>query len=203
MSKVFHGCPICNSNFITVMLNDITQCAWPSCWKCGFDGHTKEDKKAMVIELKLNPDMDDMKLFGEATRVYAVDRTGLFPDADYDIEEASAVSMQFENSVFGVMFSACFIQAGMRRSGLDIFCQDGSIEYRLRKSLTLSTAEGEHLWEAKNPYTLEMDRTFIEAVRSGDGSKIRSPYADAVKSAELSIAANQSLLTGQAIHLTK
>ena len=142
-------------------------------------------------------------LFGEATKVYAVDRTGLLPDADYDIEEASAVSMQFENGVFGVMFSACFIQAGMRRSGLDIFCQDGSIEYRLRKSLTLSTAEGEHLWEAKNPYTLEMDRTFIEAVRSGDGSKIRSPYAHAVKSAELSIAANQSLLTGQAIHLTK
>ena len=110
---------------------------------------------------------------------------------------------RFENGVFGVMFSACFIQAGMRRSGLDIICQDGSIEYRLRKSLTLSTAEGEHLCEAKNPYTLEMDRTFIEAVRSGDRSKIRSPYADAVKSAELSIAANQSLLTGQAIHLTK
>ena len=70
MSKVFHGCPICNSNFITVMLNDITQCAWPSCWKCGFDGHTKEDKEAMVVDLKLDPDMDNMKLFGEATRVW-------------------------------------------------------------------------------------------------------------------------------------
>ena len=100
----------------------------------------------------------------------------MIPNTDYNIEEASAVSMQFKSGIFGIMFSACFIQAGVWRSGLDIFCEDGSIEYRLRKSLTLSIAEGQETWGAKNQYTIDMDRTFIEAVRSGDGSRIRSPY---------------------------
>ena len=134
-------------------------------------------------------------LFGEVKTVYAVDRCDMIPNTDYNIEEASAVSMQFKSGIFGIMFSACFIQAGVWRSGLDIFCEDGSIEYRLRKSLTLSIAEGQETWGAKNQYTIDMDRTFIEAVRSGDGSRIRSPYPDAVKSAELSIAANESLIT--------
>ena len=109
--------------------------------------------------------------------------------------------MEFECGVFGIKFSACFIQSGMRRSGLDIFCEDGSLEYHLRNSLVLSTAEGVQKWDVKNKCTIEMDATFIEAVRTGDGSKIRSPYPDAAKSALLSIAANESLATGAAIDL--
>ncbi len=140
-------------------------------------------------------------LFGEVKTVYAVDRTGLIPDADYNIEEASAVSLQFDSGVFGVMFSACFTTNGLRRSGLDIFCQDASIEYHLRRALVLSTKDGQTRWEPKNNCTIDMDRTFIEAVRTGDGGAIRSPYADAVKTAILSIAANQSLATGEPVHL--
>ena len=142
-------------------------------------------------------------LFGEAKRVYAVQRTGLVPDADYDVEEGSAVSIEFESGVFGVVFSACVIKAGMRRSGVDIWCEDGSIEYRLRRALVHSTADGTQTWEAGNNCTIEMDRTFVEAVRSGDGSKIRSTYPDAVKTAELSIAANESMATGKAINLSQ
>ena len=135
--------------------------------------------------------------------VHAVQRTGLVPDADYDVEEASAVSMEFESGVFGVMFSACFIKAGVRRQGLEIFCADGSLEYSRRKSLTLTTAEETRFWEVKNTCNIDLNRTFVEAVRTGDGSKIRSQYPDAVKSAELSIAANESLETGGVIHLSR
>ena len=140
-------------------------------------------------------------LFGEVKTVYAVARYDLIPDTDYDIEEASAVSLQFENGVFGIMFSACFTTNGMRRSGLDIFCEDGSLEYHLRSALVLSTAEGTNTWNPENNCTIDMDSTFIEAVRTGDGSAIRSPYPDAAKTAILSIAANQSLETGLPVHL--
>lgn len=140
-------------------------------------------------------------LFGEVKTVYAVARNDLIPNTDYDIEEASAVSLQFESGVFGVMFSACFTTKGMKRSGLDIFCEDGSLEYHLRRALVLSTGEGTQTWNPENNCTIDMDRTFIEAVRSGDGSAIRSPYADAAKTAILSIAANHSLETGEPVHL--
>ena len=140
-------------------------------------------------------------LFGEVNTVYAVARNDLIPNTDYDIEEASAVSLQFESGVFGVMFSACFTTNGMRRSGLDIFCEDGSLEYHLRSALVLSTAEETTTWNPQNNCTIDMDSTFIEAVRTGDGSAIRSPYSDAAKTAILSIAANESLETGLPVHL--
>ena len=140
-------------------------------------------------------------LFGEVKTVYAVARNDMIPNVDYDIEEASAVSLQFESGVFGVMFSACFTTNGMQRSGLDIFCEDGSLEYNLRNALVLSTAEETNTWHPENNCTIDMDSTFIEAVRTGDGSAIRSPYSDAAKTAILSIAANQSLETGLPVHL--
>ena len=140
-------------------------------------------------------------LFGEVKTVYAVARYDLIPNTDYDIEEASAVSLQFESGVFGVMFSACFTTYGMRRSGLDIFCEDGSLEYHLRSALVLSTADETTTWNPQNNCTIEMDSTFIDAVRAGDGSAIRSPYSDAAKTAILSIAANQCLETGEPVHL--
>ncbi len=41
------------------------------------------------------------------------------------------------------------------------------------------------------------DRTFIEAVISGDGSKVRSPYRDALKSLAFTMACNESRASGK------
>ena len=43
------------------------------------------------------------------------------------------------------------------------------------------------------------DRTFLEAVISGDGSKIRSPYSDALKSLAFAMACNASMETGMPV----
>ncbi|MBQ8187420.1 MAG: hypothetical protein IJ037_11205, partial [Clostridia bacterium] len=43
------------------------------------------------------------------------------------------------------------------------------------------------------------DRTFIEAVISGDGSKIRSSYRDAFKSVSFTMACNESMATGKPV----
>ena len=66
MSKVTEKCPICNGKFIVVMLHEGTNTAWPECFKCGFSGHTKEDKEAMEIDLELNSHMDETQIFKEA-----------------------------------------------------------------------------------------------------------------------------------------
>ena len=50
------------------------------------------------------------------------------------------------------------------------------------------------------------DHTFIEAVITGDASKIRSPYEDAVKSVLFTLACNESMETGKpvkVIHSTR
>ena len=43
---------------------------------------------------------------------------------------------------------------------------------------------------------VQCDRTFVDAVLSGDPSKIRSPYADAVRTMEFVMACNRSMETG-------
>ncbi len=43
------------------------------------------------------------------------------------------------------------------------------------------------------------DRTFIEAVISGDDSKVRSPYRDAYKTLAFVLAANESMETGKSV----
>ena len=43
------------------------------------------------------------------------------------------------------------------------------------------------------------DRTFVDAVLTGDASKIRSPYADAYKSNAFVLACNKSMETGMPV----
>ena len=46
-----------------------------------------------------------------------------------------------------------------------------------------------------------IDEVFVEAVAAGDGSRIRSPYADAVKSLALCLAALEAGQTGRTVTL--
>lgn len=52
-----------------------------------------------------------------------------------------------------------------------------------------------------NDAGLACDQTFIEAVKTGDASKIRSSYEDAARSLEVTLAANKSLETGKPIKI--
>ena len=46
------------------------------------------------------------------------------------------------------------------------------------------------------------DRVFINAVKSKNGSKIRSPYEDALKTLQITLAASESFITGKQVDLT-
>lgn len=50
--------------------------------------------------------------------------------------------------------------------------------------------------ESREDFGLACDRTFLDAVLTGDPSRIRSPYADAYKSVASAMACNESMETG-------
>lgn len=52
------------------------------------------------------------------------------------------------------------------------------------------------VYEKQRDHSLMCDRTFVEAVISGDGSKIRNTYAESFKSLALALACRKSLDTG-------
>ena len=140
-------------------------------------------------------------LFGDVKTVFAGGRTGLMTDVeDYDIEDASAATLIFENGTLATLFSACFLSCG-HRGGLDVYTKDMVIEYKERKSITVVQGDRSEHHEVGNPYWQEMDNAFIEAVRTGDGSKLRCPYSDAVKTQQVVVAVNRSLETGEPVSI--
>ena len=141
-------------------------------------------------------------LFGEVVCVQAMGRRGIMTDVeDSDTEDASGVTMTFENGIIGTIYSGCFAQfAG--KNGIDIFAKGGRLEYTeragfrvLEPNLTIDAKTG-------NDYGQEEDDVFIDAILADDASEVISTYAEAVKSLEVVLAANESMdLGGELVRL--
>ena len=145
-------------------------------------------------------------LFGEVKTVYAVGGRGIITQEmwpGYDTEDYSTVVFQFQSGVTASLFSADYIadDGNGVRSGLTIIGRAQSMEYDLRNSVRIMSRNQEVFHRRIKDQSWDLDRTFMDAVLSGDGSKIRSPYPDALKSLNLCYAANESMHTGQPINL--
>ena len=65
-------------------------------------------------------------LFGEVDHIHAVSSKGLVTELEnYDIEDASAVNLQFKSGLCGTVISTCFAAAN-NRSGIDVWCRQVS-----------------------------------------------------------------------------
>ncbi len=141
-------------------------------------------------------------LFGEADAIQATATTGIITGVpNYDVDDATAMTLHFKSGVVCTILSACYLKKGPHWSGLDIFCQDVRIEYGLRGHLRVSGGEAPLEMRHQNDNDLACVRTFVDAVRQGDPSQIRSTYADGMRSLELPLAGQRSIETGQTIRL--
>lgn len=141
-------------------------------------------------------------LFGEADSIQAMATSGLMADVpNYDVDDASAMTIHFRNGVVCTIFSACYLKGAPGKGGLDIYCQDVRIEYDLRSNFRIRGPQETREIRHQNDSDRACVETFVEAVRTGDPAKIRSPYADAMRSLELPLAGQRSIETGQTVRL--
>jgi predicted dehydrogenase len=154
-------------------------------------------------------------LNGEPTTVYAAGGKGIIdpnvlPIRGYDVEDYSAATVTFKNGSIANIFTGCYItQGGGMKLGLTFYANDGTLDYELRNKITITDKNGAKeilvdRGDGAEPQGLALDRTFIEAVKSNkaeDIQKIRSPYADSIKSLRFGLAANKSIETGKAVLL--
>ncbi len=135
-------------------------------------------------------------LVGEPVEVFTVKRKGIVKMEGYNVEDASAVSVYFENGVFGVIFSGCFVKK-TGKAGLDFYFSDKTIKYRERESVKINYGDKiEEIYETKD-LMLEEDKNFLEAIKKKDPSLIKSSYQDGVKTLAFTIAANKSIESGK------
>jgi predicted dehydrogenase len=132
-------------------------------------------------------------LVGEPVEVFSVKRIGLMKDVEnYNVEDASAVSVYFEDGSFGVIFSGCFLKVGWK-AGIDFYFKDKIVEYFERQKVKITYGNKiEEIFE-KGDLLFKEDSAFIEAIRTKNPSLIKSSYEDGYKSLIFTLCANEAM----------
>lgn len=144
-------------------------------------------------------------LEGDVSHVYAeIDNivAGRFVYDDMTSEDSAAVVLRFKSKAIGVIVSSCVSQNTFSGTALRFIIRNAVVEH-LGHSRILRIYENNRIQEIRSnvdPY-LEEDRVFIEAVKTGNTSRIKSDFEDAVKTLKVTIAANESAMMGKTVRL--
>lgn len=168
-------------------------------------------------------------LCGEAKTVFSLAARG-FIDAEggYDTDDMSAALIQFENGVLATIVTGCYGESGEAAdnkitfsskearsdlrilSRLDLFYEENNLEETAEDGFVIRS-DGGLKNKGKEAAThfedqdagILCDRCFIDAILSGDSTKIKSDYTDGLKSVALTLAFNQSIDSGLAVEVAK
>jgi predicted dehydrogenase len=134
-------------------------------------------------------------LGSEAVSVHgACTRKPLPERPEFDIAEMSNFSILFANGQNANITSNC-TTFGFRRVGVEVFCRGAMISVNRQKCIVREN--GEESASLDGFAGADRDRVFVDAVKSGDRSAIKSNYADAVKTLEVSLAATRAFASGE------
>jgi len=160
-------------------------------------------------------------VMGEPEEVFTYGARGFVTGYDdYNTDDISTTVVKFKNGALGTISTGCYAKNGNAYNSKIIFsAKDKRAEHKILGHLeifgetpeekksdkdglvikgdgTLSSGDSNSIIYKNNVDAgMLCDRTFIEAVISGDGSNIRSSYADAFKSVSFTLACNESMKT--------
>jgi predicted dehydrogenase len=134
-------------------------------------------------------------LVGNVRRVSASYATRTLGNVEnFTVADVSTVNLEFENGAIGNIATSCMVGQGYT-VGLHVLCQGLILEEFANTMRVIQPGLTQEFRSNENPYLLE-DRTFIDAVQTGNPSAIRAPYIEAVRTLLVTLAANQSAQTG-------
>lgn len=122
---------------------------------------------------------------------------------NYSNDDAVVVNVKFESGAVGNLFSCCAAGGGGGGVHLNVWAGKHTARFTDWAHHVKIYRQGE-----KEPEEIKgdiddifptEDRAFLDAVKSGDRSLLRSTYADGVKTTLLALAANESLETGKPV----
>ena len=115
---------------------------------------------------------------------------------NYDIDDISMVNIAFKNGAVANIVSSCAME-GFGRVHLEVFTRGLVVTVGGANEVN----KGGETESLSNEGGQDRDRVFIDAVKSGDSSKILSPYSDALETLRIMLAASTSFRTGKAVDL--
>ncbi len=195
-----------------VRMGDMPQVAW---WR---------DKKlsgGQIVEQTVHQ-FDILRyVFGEPDEVFTMGTRGFVRDVEnYDTDDLSTTVVRFKNGTLATISTGCYAKSGEAfDSKITFSAKDARLDYYLLTKACiydannaaeddsktvikgdggLSAASGDcvTVLHENGDTGLIADATFIEAVYTGDTSKIRTSYRDACRSLAFVLACNESMETG-------
>ncbi len=142
-------------------------------------------------------------LVGDVLRVYAELDTRLLTDVPgFKTEDLSLVTLKFRNGAVGVILSTCASRRTFTGTSLKVLAKNVVVEHGCHSG-SLKIYWNQEVREVKPTVDsyLEEDKVFVNAVATGDGSAIKSPYSDAIKTLEVTIAANEASRENRVVSL--
>ncbi len=136
-------------------------------------------------------------LAGDVEEVYANATTRALQEVeDFTVTDVGAANLKFKSGAIGTIHNTCLLKMGYT-TGLTVLTPELIVEL-IGGCKLIEAGKRTEIPNRNDPYKTE-DQIFLNAVRSGDSSAIRSSYADAVKSLAVSLAINESYLSGQPV----
>lgn len=140
-------------------------------------------------------------LCGEADEVFAYAAKGFNKGIPgYTIEDVSVVNIKLRSGGVANLM-ACTASNADGGIWLDLFAEQSACRFTgWEHSVTIKQAgkEPRQIAGERDIFAIE-DRAFLDAVRTGDRSHIRSDYPDALMTLAVSVAANESMATGKPV----
>ena len=136
-------------------------------------------------------------LVGDVERVYAAGaRTERAAFPDMDVCDVSVATLHFKGGALGQMTSTCLLN-WPHRIGLHLFSDSLAIELS-EFEIMVDTGRGRPVRQAQGDPFVREDRDFIDAV-AGKANRIRTPYAEALRTHHLTTTAARSVREGRVL----
>jgi len=140
-------------------------------------------------------------LLGEVTEVYAAYALRSMNERaeGVTVPDVGTVTMKLASGAVATISNTCMLPVN-HLTGLHVYTDAGVLEIGHSGLKEIAAGRTTEYSNVVDPYVLE-NEAFIHALKTGDTSGIRSTYADAWRSQQIAIAANQSAATGKPIIL--
>jgi predicted dehydrogenase len=137
-------------------------------------------------------------LVGEILEVHARYALRVLVDAEgVSVPDVQLATFLFDSGAIGSITTTCALTQGGGRSDMEFILRDAVAHYTSRDFRV--TPESAPQPDPPAPPPANIDAAFIQAIRTGDPSWIRSDYEDGLRTLDVTLAANESAQTGAAV----
>jgi len=140
---------------------------------------------------------------GEVEEVYAVFGNQILSaqDESVTVADVGTVTMKLHNGIVANISNTCILPESVGKSGITLFTDQGMLDWSSKRlEITMKGLTSDYI-DTVNPYQTESE-VFINAVRTGDPSRILSDYEDAYKTHKVTLAALESAMKGSPVKLS-